>query len=142
MWRSDVIRDLEFIEALQADAAPMYGLDLCLQAKTLGYRVVYTSDAEVLHTPGPRWDGSIDRAALTDAYRSYSRNMTFIALRHLHGPRRLAFIIWWWLVGERGSYGVASAAIDALRRAFPQHHLVSASFKGKSEGVSEWLRHR
>ncbi len=41
--------------------------------------------------------------------RSYSRNYTFIALRRLKGARRLAFIAWWWLVGERASYGVATA---------------------------------
>lgn len=142
VWRTDVLRGLDFLDTFAADDASMYGLDLCLQAKERGYKVVYESKAAVLHTPGPRHDGSTDRSALARTYRSYSRNMTLIGLRHVHGVRRPAFVAWWWFVGERASYGLAAALVYGVRGGFPQPGLVRASFAGRSEGVRAWLRHR
>jgi GT2 family glycosyltransferase len=139
-WRTNVIRSLEFHPVLACDDASMYGLDLCLQAKERGGRVVYTSAARVVHTPGPR-HGSKSREDRRSSYRSYGRNYTLIALRHLHGWRRPVFVAWWWLVGERASYGVATAVIDLLvgRVEVP---LVLASFRAKTEGVRVWLSSR
>ena len=141
MWRVEVLRSLEFLEALAAEDAPLYGLDLCLQAKARAWKVVYTSDAAVRHTPGPRPGDSIDRSDRVRTTRSYSRNMTLIGLRHLHGFRRVAFAGWWWLVGERASYGLATALVDGTRGALAWGS-VSAGFAGKAEGVRAWLRTR
>jgi GT2 family glycosyltransferase len=138
MWRTEVLRGLTFLPMLSADDASMYGLDLCLQAKERGLRVVYQSAAVVLHTPGPRPEGSTARDDLRRTYRSYSRNMTLISLRHLHGVRRAAFVSWWWLVGERGSYGLATGFIDGIRRRLPGPGVLRACFVGKAEGVRAW----
>ena len=73
--------------------------------------------------------------------RSYSRNFTFIALKRLKGPRRIAFMAWWWLVGERASYGVATAVVD-LVSGRTETALVAASFGGKAEGVRAWRNGR
>lgn len=137
-WRTSVMRSLVFEPVLARDDALMYGLDLCLQAKGAGNRVVYTSAARIVHTPGPRYAGSSparDDARMTR--RSYGRNYTFIALKRLGGAQRLAFIAWWWLVGERASYGVATAIVD-LVRGRTEIALVAASFGGKAEGVRAW----
>lgn len=139
-WRTSVLRSLSFDPVLARDDASMYGLDLCLQAKAGGGRIVYTSAARVVHTPGPRHDGSIARDDRR-SHRSYGRNYTLIALRRLRGIRRVAFVMWWWLVGERGSYGLSTAAVDVIRgRAAPG--TVAASFAGKAEGTRAWFRNR
>jgi GT2 family glycosyltransferase len=137
-WRTSVIRSLVFEPVLARDDASLYGLDLCLQAKAAGYRVFYTSAARIVHTPGPRHDGSsLARDAERMTRRSYGRNYTFIALKRLKGARRLAFMAWWWLVGERASYGVVTAVADLLTgRA--KTAVVAASFGGKLEGVRAW----
>lgn len=140
-WRTSVLRSLSFDPVLARDDASMYGLDLCLQAKAEGGRVVYTSAARVVHTPGPRHDGSISRDDRRRTYRSYGRNYTLIALRRFRGMQRVTFVLWWWLVGERGSYGLSTAAVDATTgRAAPG--TVAASFAGKLEGTRAWLRTR
>jgi hypothetical protein len=139
-WRTHVIRSLEFHPVLACDDASMYGLDLCLQAKDQGGRVLYTSAARVEHTPGPR-HGSKSREDRRSSYRSYGRNYTLIALRHLRGWRRPLFVAWWWLVGERASYGIVTAVLDlVLGRS--DLSLVGASFEGKAEGVRAWRRSR
>jgi GT2 family glycosyltransferase len=139
-WRTEAMRSLEFHPVLGRDDASMYGLDLCLQAKERGGRVLYTSAARVEHTPGPR-QGSTSREDRRSSYRSYGRNYTLIALRHLRGSQRLAFATWWWLVGERASYGIVTAVID-LVPGRTELSLVGASFEGKMEGVRAWRRDR
>jgi GT2 family glycosyltransferase len=140
-WRTSVMRTLVFEPVFHADSSSMYGLDLTLQAKQMGGKVVYTSAARVVHTPGPRYDGSMDRSDRHRAFRSYSRNYTFIALRRFRGIRRTAFVFWWWLVGERGSYGLATGIVDWLIGRVRSGD-IRASFNGKTEGVGAWLRSR
>lgn len=139
-WRAEVLRSLDFDPVFAADDASMYGLDLCLQAKAKGHRVVYQPQARVVHHVAPR-DPSLDRQDRPRRTVAYSRNYTYIALRHLRGLRRAAFAAWWWVVGERGSYGALTGLYDLVRRG-PRRTvpLVWASFKGKWEGARAWSR--
>jgi GT2 family glycosyltransferase len=140
-WRTPVLRSLTFDSVLDFDDASMYGLDLCLQAKARGLRVVYEPEARVLHHAAPR-DPSLDRADRDKRVFAYSRNYTYVAMRHLRGPRRAVFLGWWWLVGERGSYGVAKAVLDLLLRGTGVRRQIGASFAGKREGMRVWRRAR
>jgi GT2 family glycosyltransferase len=133
-WRRSVLTALEFDARLDFDDASMYGLDLCLQAKARGLRVVYTAKARVLNTAGPR-DPSLDRSDFTARTVAYSRNMTIIAMRRYTVPRRVAFLPWWFLVGERGSYGILSGIYDLLRRRPETWSRMRASFEGKVAGL-------
>ena len=140
-WRCAILRDLEFDPVLDFDDAPMFGFDLCLQAKSRGHRIMYQSKAVVLHHSAPR-EPILDREALPRRTIAFSRNYTYIALKHFRGFRRASFLVWWWLIGDRGSYGVLAAAVDLLNRRPGLRQLVQASFKGKSEGLRFWLRRR
>lgn len=134
MWNTDIIRGLEFDPALDRDDASMYGLDLCLQAKEKGFRVLYDSSAVVVDHQGPRPEG-LDRADRPGRIRSYCRNYSFIVLKHSSGFRRLAFLSWWWIVGERGAYGVLTLLVDLLRAPSRVLSEAAASFAGKIDGV-------
>jgi GT2 family glycosyltransferase len=136
-WRTSLLRRIGFDPVLSFDDAAMYGLDLCLQARTIGYRVVYQPGARLLHHSAPR-EPELDRANRPMRVISYSRNYTYIALKNLRGPRRLAFVAWWWLVGERGSYGLATGLYDLVRTRGSAAPLIEASFDGKWRGVTEW----
>ena len=136
-WRRTMLSSLGFDRRLDFDDASMYGLDLTLQARERGFRVVYQSAAVVVNASAPR-DPSLDRGDRAARTFSYSRNYTVIACRHLRGIRLPVFLLWWFLVGERGSYGAATALVDFLAsRAEPR--VVFASFRGKIEGVRVWL---
>ncbi len=140
-WRSELLRGLEFDPVLDFDDASMYGLDLCLQAKSRRYRVVYEPGARVLHHAAPR-DPTLDRSDRPSRVFAYSRNYTYIALKHLCGIRRGLFLGWWWLVGERGSYGIVSAAADVILRGNGVWPEIAASFAGKREGMTLWMAGR
>ncbi len=136
-WRTTVLQNLTFDPELDVDDASMYGLDLCLQARERGLRVVYAPRARVMHHAAPR-DPSLSRRDGPRRTATYSRNYTYIALKHLRGLRRAAFCGWWFLIGERGSYGLAKAMVDLMRSRDRVSSLVVASFQGKWEGVRVW----
>ena len=136
-WRTAILRRLHFDPVLDFDDASMYGVDLCLQAAGVGYQVVYEPAARVLHHAAPR-EGTLDRDDRSPRNFAYSRNYTYIALKHLRGLRRALFVGWWWLVGERGSYGAVKAAVDVMLRGLRIWGDVTASFAGKREGVRQW----
>lgn len=140
-WRRGVLAHLEFDHVVDFDAAPMYGLDLCLQAKALGYRIMYQPAARALHYAAPR-DPELDRADRLRRTMAYSRNYTYLGLKHLQGWRRLVFVTWWWLIGERGSYGLVAALVDLIGRRGGVGSLIRASFTGKRAGVQAWLAAR
>jgi GT2 family glycosyltransferase len=137
-WRTSILRSLAFDPRLDFDDGSMYGLDLCLQAKQAGYDIVYTAETRVRDAGAPR-DPSLDRGDRAQRSFTYSRNYTLIALNRFKGLQRLAFIAWWWLVGERGSYGLGTAMADLVLvgpRVWPR---IKRSFQGKAEGLRLWL---
>lgn len=137
-WRREVLDGLEFPPVFTRGDASMYGLDLCLQARAAGHWVVYQPTARVIHHLAPR-DGSLDRADRAGRTVSYSRNYTWIALQRFRGIRRMSFPIWWWLVGERGSYGLLAALVDAvLQSPARTGRLLGSSLRGKWQGVQAW----
>lgn len=140
-WRTAVLRSLALDGVFDFDNASMYGLDLCLQAKALGRKVLYQPSARIVHHAAPP-DPALDRTDRPRRTLAYSRNYTYLGLKHLRGPRRLVFLAWWWLVGERGSYGLATTAIDMIRMGGGVAPQVRASFAGKWAGVRAWLATR
>lgn len=138
-WRSDVIRRLEFDRRLDFDDAVMYGLDLTLQASRAGLKTMYTSSARVENALAPR-DPGLDRQDRLRRQFTYNRNYTIIALSRFTGLQRLAFVVWWFFVGERAAYGVATGVLDLLREGSGIWPQVRVSFRGKLEGVRVWLR--
>jgi glycogen(starch) synthase len=136
-WRTGVMRQIQLDPIFEYGDAAMYGLDLCLQAKALGYRVLYQPAARVVHHIAPR-DPALNRQDRPQHTFTYSRNYTYLAMKHLPGWRRAAFALWWWLVGERGSYGIATAAMDMIMSAREVWPLLKVSFAGKRAGVRAW----
>lgn len=138
-WRRAVLKSLEFDPVLDYDDATMYGLDLCLQADRFGYRTIYQPSARVTHHLAPR-DADLDRADTQRRARAYSRNSTYVSLKHLNVARRAVYLAWSWLIGERGSYGLLLVPVDVLSGRRDVLALARASFEGKWEGMRVWRR--
>jgi len=137
-WRRDILLSLDFDPALNLDDASMYGLDLCFQARRRGFRVAYDSRALVYHHAAPRV-AELDRTAAARR-TSYSRNYTYILLRNLGFWQRLIFLLWWFLIGERGSPGLAAALAAMLRGENHWRETFRAAWAGKKESVRLWRR--
>ena len=137
-WRASVLRRLTFDPKLDFDDASMYGLDLCWQAKELGFRTYYHSAARVVHHVAPR-DPGLDRAQRDRRAVAYSRNYTYIGLKHLPPLRRLVYSVWWWLIGDRGSYGPLLAMADMARGRRNVAPVARAAMIGKWQGLRAWM---
>lgn len=138
-WRRDLLVSLDFDPRLNVDDASSYGLDLCLQARQKGFRVLYDSQALAYHHVAPRVP-ELDRADRPRRLFSYTRNFTYIQLKHLRAWRRPFFLGWWLLVGETGAWGVASALADWMFHGFRGRQEVRPALAGKLEGFRLWLR--
>lgn len=140
-WRRDLLRSLDLDPALNFDDAVMYGLDLCLQAKALGYRVIYDPRALAYHHVKPRVP-ELDRERRPPRVFSYSRNYTYIMLKRLPLWRRSVFLVWWFGIGERAAVGLATWLASPLIFRGRQRGESRSAFAGRIEGVRLWWQHR
>jgi O-antigen biosynthesis protein len=133
-WRRSVLNSISFDPILNFDDACMYGLDLCLQARSAGWRIVYEPHALVYHHAAPRAI-ELDRTDRPRRTFAYSRNYTYIMLKHLEWWRKPIFLAWWFLIGERASWGLAAVFADAARGRPPRPKNVWSSLSGKFRGI-------
>jgi len=134
IWRRELLASMEFDSVLNFDDAAMYGLDLCLQAKKRGFRVLYDPRALIYHHVAPRAP-ELDRQKRGPRSFSYCRNYTYIMLKRLPVWRRSAFLAWWFLIGERGGWGLGSLLADTLRDGWRKERHVGQAWRGKMEGI-------
>ena len=139
VWRRAVLCSLHIDPVLNFDDAAMYGLDLCLQAKKLGYRVLYDPQALVYHHALPRAP-ELDRQQRPPRAFAYCRNYTYIMLKHLPRWRKPIFLGWWFGVGERAAVGLGAWVANALSGRKCQPGETRRSLAGKIEGIRLWLR--
>lgn len=142
-WRTAVLRELDFDPVLDFEAAPYYGMDLTLQALDRGRSVLFNPAAAVAHY----WSVRDPVLARDDAPRwmyASSRAYTYLMFKHLRGMRRIAFVVWWTVVGQRGSYGVVTLAVDLVQKRTPRDTLRAArsAWRGKLEGWRLWRARR
>ncbi len=133
-WRRSLLASLSFDPILNFDDASMYGLDLCLQARRKSYRVVYEPRAVVYHHVAPRAP-DLDRADRPRRAFAYTRNYTYIMLKQLPRWRRPVFLAWWFLVGERGAWGLAAILADTFTGRLSRPRDVWSALRGKVEGI-------
>jgi GT2 family glycosyltransferase len=141
-WRRSLLSSIKFDPLLNFDDAAMYGLDLCLQARDQGHRVIYDSRAILYHHNGPRPPG-LDRRDRPRRIYSYTRNYTYIMLKHLPWWQWPVFMSWWFLIGERGGWGFGSVLADTLLGRRPDFGEVWGALAGKVRGtlISTWRAH-
>lgn len=96
------------------DLAPNEELEWCLTVKDAGYRVVYDSDIRVAHYPAKRV-GAPERDDKEAYAYAYAYMLTYALVRHLSVIRRIAFLAYFWLVGQRAAPGLLLAPFYTIR---------------------------
>jgi GT2 family glycosyltransferase len=134
IWRRELLSSLYFDPVLNFDDAVMYGLDLCLQAKKRGFKLLYDPRALVYHHSAPRAP-ELDRRERGSRLFCLCRNYTYIMLKRSPPLRRVVFLGWWFLIGERGAWGVGSLVVDTLQSGLRKRRYVPQAWRGKMEGI-------
>jgi GT2 family glycosyltransferase len=141
IWRRKLLASLEFDPVVNFDDAVMYGLDLCLQVKRRGMKVIYEPRALVYHHSAPRAP-ELDRQERGSRLFCLCRNYTYIILKNFSPWRRLVFLGWSFLIGERGAWGLGSLAVDTLQGGWRKKRYVAQAWRGKIQGIRLWLKSR
>ena len=134
-FRAALLREYRWDARLNGGAATDYEIDLCHWIAARGYELVYDPDAIVDHHTADRPE--LGRDWTPEAVESYSHNLVYVSGKTLGTPRAAFALGHAFLVGNRASYGVLTAAVDALRpsaRTAVSTRLVP-SFRGKVAGV-------
>ncbi len=120
---------------LNGGAATDYEVDLCAFVRRSGYRLLYDPDAGVTHHLGPRPE--LGRAPSPDAIRNYSHNLVYVAGKALPPHKAVLTVLDAFLIGNRLSYGLATAAGDTLLGRRPSlRHQVLPALAGKLAGLT------
>jgi hypothetical protein len=124
--------------ALNHDVAFHWELDMGLQIKKRGYRIVYEPGAVVDHHSAPRRiSGMRTRNYEGIYYANY--NFAYIIMRHFNTIGRLGYISYTAVVGEEASPGVLRLVWLWLERRGLTWQLIKASIRGRFDGARAGL---
>ena len=140
-FRTSVARELEFDWALNRNVATGYEVDLGLQVRRSGHRIIFDPAVAIRHFGGPRAiagnrDPLDEVAAEATAY-----NLTRIVLARAPGSKRAAFILRQFTLGERRAPGLLPWIASPLsRRLGFLTALGKAATRGRFQAIRDHLR--
>jgi len=116
-----------------------FEIDLGLTVRDHRHRVVYDPEAAVDH-----FATSNMSAARADLAYITNHNQTYILLKHLPWVRRIAFLLYTFLVGDRSTIGLLRVPAVVLGKGW-SFDSVAGHFRGKVAGIRtflDWSRRR
>ena len=114
-FRREVAKRLEFDMQLNRNVAQGYEVDVGLQVRALGQRVIFDPQLVVLHYSAPRATAGL-REQNSEAIRWYAFNHARVALRRLTPLRRSVSFAYQVMIGERRAPGLLPMAVRPLAR--------------------------
>jgi GT2 family glycosyltransferase len=115
-FRRDVARRLEFDLQLNRNVAQGYEVDIGLQVKAMGRKVLFDPKLAVRHYSAPRVAAGMRPEADADGIKWYSFNHVRVALRRLPIARSAVAVAYQLAIGERRAPGLLPFALAPLGR--------------------------
>ena len=141
-FNAKYLSDFRFDEGCVTGGTTTNDLDISLHVRGRGGRLIYDPEVRVDHFNAPREYGVARES--TQEYYCYSYNTVYVLLKHLTWPRKIAMLGYFFLVGQRASWGVATVILDPiLRRRLTWKDQVMPSLRGKLGGIlayGQWRR--
>jgi len=136
-FRRNFINDYKFDLNMNNISSVCFEFDICFYIKKKGGRIIYDPQLKVNHYPAPRQLGS-QREDEINIYE-YSQNYTYVMLKHLPFLRKVVFLFYFFLIGQRASYGPILILYDFFRSKRIPLRILKISIKGKFEGLKRWV---
>ena len=141
-FRADYLNGFRLDENLKWQGAAHDEMDFCLFVKKKGGKIIFDPNLKVTHYPAPRLWGA-QREELTKNIYEHSHNYTYLILKYFSWPRKVVFLVYFFLVGQRSSWGLLTILVDPLLRGrIVWWKQVVPSFKGKVDGIRTYLKYR
>lgn len=136
-YRRTALEGFRFDERMSSYASSWNELDAAFFARRGGGRLVYDPKVRVHHYASPRAEWGRE-----EPIRFYdgSHNYTYVMLKHLPWSRRLVFLLYVFLVGQRVTWGPVTIMYELIvRRRAVSWAEVRYSLTGKCGGVRSFL---
>jgi GT2 family glycosyltransferase len=114
-FRHDVAKRIEFDMQLNRNVAQGYEVDVGLQVRAMGRRVIFDPRLTILHYSAPRATAGL-RQSNSEGARWYAFNHARVALRRLTPLRGSVSFAYQLMIGERKAPGLLPMAIQPLAR--------------------------
>jgi GT2 family glycosyltransferase len=139
-YRASVFAEFRLDERLAPFATSEYEFDAGFFARRNGGRLVYDPQVLVRHYTSPRAEwGREDLVRFYD----HSHNLTYVMLKHLPLVRRLIFLLYMFLVGQRASWGLVTILYQVVvRRRLVPWAEIQRSMSGKIDAIRSYLAWR
>ena len=115
-FRREIARRLEFDMALNRNVAQGYEVDLGLQARRMGWRIIFDPAIAIRHYSAPRETVGLRSWTDTESAHWYAFNQARVALRRLPPLHRSISFAYQMTVGERHAPGLLPLALGPLAR--------------------------
>lgn len=139
-FRAECLSGFRLDENLKWQGAAHDEMDFCLFVKNQGGTIIFDPYIRVTHYVAPRSWGA-QREELVENIYEHSHNYTYLILKYFSWPRKTAFLTYFFLVGQRSSWGLLSMVVDILLRGrIVWRKQAVPSFKGKVDGMKTYVR--
>ena len=135
-FRSEILKKYKFDMLLNSYSSVHNDFDMSLNAKKEGYKLIYDPEIKVYHHAVPRI--SHQRGDEIGVYE-YSFATVYVLLKHLSPIRKVIFLLYFFLIGQRTSYGPILYLYDFFRWKRIPLKILKLSIKGKIEGLKKWI---
>ena len=139
-YRLEIAKNLHIDETVNIGAAINYELDLCLQVRKLGYKVIYNKNVFIHHYNANRQINE-KRNDLRAYVRHYSFTYTYILLKNSTPLKKVFFLFYFYLIGQRMSPGVLTYFYMLLKRDKLRYNALEATVY-KTKGVCAYIKYK
>lgn len=141
-FRANYLNGFRLDKNLKWQGAAHDEMDFCLFVKKQDGKIIFDPNLKVSHYSAPRLWGA-QREELAKNIYEHSHNYTYLILKYLSWQRKMAFLTYFFLVGQRSSWGLLTMLIDPLLRGrIVWWKQLVPSFKGKVDGIRTYLKYR
>ena len=122
-FRREVAAELEFDLELNRSVALGYEVDIGLQVRRLGWKVIFDPLLAIRHYSAPRATVGL-RMPDAESIQWYAFNQLRVGLRRLSLPRKSVSLLYQFAVGERSAPGLLPLVLAPIARrvGFETHH--------------------
>lgn len=132
-YRRSALEGFRFDDRLVSYSSTWNELDAGFFARREGGRLIYDPSIRVRHYASPRPEFGRDDPI---RFYDYSHNYTYVMLKHLGWIRRVVFLAYVFIVGQRATWGPVAAAYEVLVRRRPVPWMeIRHSVNGKCAAV-------
>jgi GT2 family glycosyltransferase len=139
-FRRSAVGNIRFDIRLAGSGAQLFNdFDFCLAVRRAGWRLVYDPAVEIDHYPGERHDADKRDKFVNEALANAIHNRTFLILKHLPTPNRLAYLTYAFLAGSRPVPGLILLPERIARRTPNAVSYWRATAEGHVRGLKTFL---